>query len=231
MLKPPFLGKKILIITAHPDDESYCAAGTLFANYKAKGENNLICASLGERGKSHISRPVELGEMKKIRKSELTRACALLHMRLVSVMGLPDGRLIEYKAKAFKKVQSISRRIKPDVILSFGSDGFSGHYDHIAIGSVARTIAKKLQIPFYAFALPQRVSPGAARWLSSRRRSGHYKFAVVFSKPKFRLAVNRSIKQQALRCHHSQMDKGKDAFTGFPPFAVKEILKAEYFTR
>ena len=44
------LGRKIVWLFAHPDDECYLAAGTIYENYRNGGENYLICATAGEQG-------------------------------------------------------------------------------------------------------------------------------------------------------------------------------------
>ncbi len=50
-----FLGKKIFMITAHPEDESYVAAGTLHKNIEAGGGNALVCATPGPSGTSRFT--------------------------------------------------------------------------------------------------------------------------------------------------------------------------------
>jgi len=52
------LGKRLLVVTAHPDDESFLASGTMLANANAGGNNFVFCATLGERGKSHLEQAV-----------------------------------------------------------------------------------------------------------------------------------------------------------------------------
>ena len=88
-----FLGQKILLLTAHPDDESFAAAGTLFNNYKAGGWNVLICASYGEKGTSHLKKKIPSAKFKLVRKKELLSAARLLHIAPVHFMGVPDGQV------------------------------------------------------------------------------------------------------------------------------------------
>ena len=44
--------KKILLVFAHPDDESFAAAGTVAKYVKAGWEVDLICATRGEKGEA-----------------------------------------------------------------------------------------------------------------------------------------------------------------------------------
>jgi len=223
-----FLGKKILFITAHPDDESYVAAGTIYKNYKVGGKNILLCASLGEKGKSHLKKPLTVAQLKIVREKELRSACKLLHIESLLILGLPDGKLGKSKSMITKRGLKFAIKHKPEIIISFGPDGISGHYDHITIGEAARQIAKKLKIPFITFALPPKLSKSAIKWLKLRRVNKHYKSVIKFNKPTIKVKIDPRIKQKALRFHKSQMDD-KSAFTGFPVYAVRELMNNEYF--
>ena len=221
-----FLGKKLLIFTAHPDDESYLVAGTIFKNHLLGGQTVLVCASLGERGISHLEKPLSSNRVKQLRKKELRSAARFLSISKLYTFDLPDGKISTHKKVLLRKGLNIARRYKPDFILSFGPDGISGHRDHIATGQVAKAIAQKLKIPFIAFALPPQIQePG---WLNTRRKVGRYTTSLRIRKSNFRVAIETRIKKKALHYHRSQMDN-MNAFTGFPPSIAKEFLKAEYF--
>jgi LmbE family N-acetylglucosaminyl deacetylase len=223
-----FLGQKLLFITAHPDDESYAVAGTIYKNYLAGGWNVLVCASYGEKGTSHLKKKVPVFEFKKIREKELKKAAKLLHIAPVHILGISDGKLRKNKSKIYKRGARYVRQHKPQAIVGFSSDGISGHYDHISVGEVAQRIAKRFKIPFYAFTLPPPIAKNAIKWLKSRRTNPHYAKTVRYQRPTVRIKIDPTMKKRALRCHKSQMD-GTNAFTGFPGYAVKELLKAEYF--
>jgi len=44
-----FLGKTLLFVVAHPDDESFTSAGTMWQNRLAGGKNYIICATYGKK--------------------------------------------------------------------------------------------------------------------------------------------------------------------------------------
>lgn len=228
MRQLPFIGRKILLLTAHPDDESYVCAGTLHENFLAGGRNMLVCATYGEKGKSHVKRSVTAVAMKRRRKKELVRVGELLRIKPLTIIGLPDGGIGKRRAALYLRSKRLVKKYLPDAVISFGTDGISGHTDHITVGQVARRIARELRVPFYAMALPPTVVRGAARFLKTRRSSGHYVERISFQRPRYKVRINSAIKKRALRLHASQMDDA-NAFTGFPAFAVKELLRAEYF--
>ncbi len=223
-----FLGKKILVITAHPDDESYCAAGTAIENHRLNGQTILICATLGEKGKSHLKKLVSDSELKRIRRQELNRACKLAHIAKLFVLNLPDGNVKNFVDKFRSQAMKIAKRYKPEVVLGFGRDGISGHYDHVAAGRVAKHLARELGVPFFRFTVSPVLHGKATTWFMQRRKHGRYKRDVTFIHPTIKIKIDPKKKKQVLRSHASQMD-GKNLSTGFPAYAVKELLRAEYF--
>lgn len=223
-----FLGQKILLLTAHPDDESYAAAGTLFKNYQAGGWNVLVCASYGEKGTSHLNEKISSEKFKQIRKQELLRAAKLLHIAPVHFIGVPDGKIKQNKVKVFNQFIKYAKKYQPQVIMGYGKDGISGHHDHIAVGDIASNVAKLLKVPYISFTLPPGINKMAMIYLKTRRRAKHYINNIKFAKPNSKVIINAAIKKKALGCYKSQMD-GVKAFIGFPKFVVKELLKSEYF--
>jgi LmbE family N-acetylglucosaminyl deacetylase len=126
---------KLLAVLAHPDDESLGFGGTL-AKYAAEGvETYLITATRGERGRfgslEKGADPVEVG---RAREAELRNAAAVLGIREVSILNYPDGAVDQVEpTTAIRAVVSHIRRIRPDVVVTFGPEGAYGHPDHIAI--------------------------------------------------------------------------------------------------
>jgi len=216
------------VFTAHPDDESYTAAGTIYKNYEAGGKTILVCASFGERGTSHLKKSISPSKVKKMRREELIRAAKILHIEKLLFLGLPDAHIDASKSALYKRGLKIARSIKPDFIISFGKDGISGHRDHVAVGETAKKIAKRTRTPFIITALPMSITASAIRWLKSQRKRGRYVEKIHFAKPSIRIKINPKIKRCALLAHKSQLENGR-ALTGFPEYAVKELLKAEYF--
>lgn len=224
----PLLGKNLLVVTAHPDDESYVLAGTLAANARAGGRTALVCATCGEKGVAHLQRPMSARSLARRRKRELKAACAKLGVHHLSICMVPDGQ-VERHAKAFTRaVLQTCERFTPAVVVSFGPCGITGHMDHVAAGRVARGVARQLHVPFAAAVLSPKLQRDAKRFLASRRHAPHYHATTVFVSPNLTIRVNARTKQRALRCHRTQMDGGR-VFTGFPKYVVQGLLHREYF--
>jgi len=126
---------KLLAVVAHPDDESFGFCGTL-AKYAAEGvETYLVTATRGERGRfGSLGKGGDAVEVGRVREAELRAAAAVLGMREVSLLNYADGAVDQVEAiTAIRDVVSHIRRIRPDVVVTFGPDGAHGHPDHIAI--------------------------------------------------------------------------------------------------
>jgi LmbE family N-acetylglucosaminyl deacetylase len=126
---------KLMCIFAHPDDESLGVGGTL-ARYAAEGvETHLLTATRGERGwfGDEASNP-GLTALGKMREAELGAAARVLGISSVTLMDYIDGELDQAPAdKIVGEIVMHIRRIRPQVVITFGPDGGYGHPDHIAI--------------------------------------------------------------------------------------------------
>ncbi|WP_054813292.1 PIG-L deacetylase family protein [Nocardia arizonensis] len=122
----------ILSIWAHPDDETYLAAG-IMAAARENGQR-VVCAtaSAGEMGASDPATwtPVRLG---RIRRWEAAAAMAVLGVDEHEVYDLPDGELPRHDLAGMDWTRGLIEKVRPDTILTFGPDGMTFHLDHIAV--------------------------------------------------------------------------------------------------
>lgn len=225
-----FLGKRWLLIIAHPDDESYLFAGSIHENWKAGGSCVIACATHGGKGGSHLPKKIPAKSLARIREAELHRASQVLHVADVHLQNIPDCECTYHRHRFFSFCQDIARRSSPDVVVGFWKEGFTGHRDHIAAYTVARRLAKKFHLPMYGAAMSPRLVPVAEALFSLRRKKGLYRTIDRYEKPTVALRVDARIKKRALACHASQLDKGK-ILQNFPSHAVRELLSREYFIR
>jgi LmbE family N-acetylglucosaminyl deacetylase len=122
--------RNLMVILAHPDDESFPMGGTL-AKMAAEGKHvHLVVATRGEAGISGSSSR----ETAVIRETELRRACAELGVQQLTFLDYVDGTLANMPdSVGATRLLDLLRQYPPDVIVTFGSDGISGHPDHLAI--------------------------------------------------------------------------------------------------
>lgn len=130
---------RLMAVLAHPDDESLGIGGTL-AKYAAAGvETFLLTATRGERGRYGNHRLGDAGHpgspaLATIRERELRAAAATLGIGHVALLDYPDGALDQADPReAIDAIAGHIRRVRPDIVITFGPDGAYGHPDHIAI--------------------------------------------------------------------------------------------------
>jgi LmbE family N-acetylglucosaminyl deacetylase len=128
---PSSLGS-ILSIWAHPDDETYLAAGVM-ASARDQGQR-VVCvsATVGERGTPDPDAwpPSRLGQ---VRRWEAEAAMSVLGVDEHHFLGLPDGALSDDELAGVACVAELLDAVRPDTILTFGPDGITFHADHIAV--------------------------------------------------------------------------------------------------
>lgn len=122
----------IVSIWAHPDDETYLAAGVMAAA-RDQGQR-VVCAvaTAGEHGTDdpHTWPPQRLG---RVRRWEASAAMAVLGVEEHHILGLPDGSLPAHEDDGITWAGRILDEVDPDTVLTFGPDGMTYHQDHIAV--------------------------------------------------------------------------------------------------
>ncbi len=126
----------LLGVFAHPDDETICAGGT-FAKYASAGaEVRVISFTRGEAGQIRDASAATRTTLRAVREKELDAAGNELGLTGTRCLDYPDGRLSEIDDQILIRAASgLLSEIDPDVVITFGPDGFSGHPDHIAVGA------------------------------------------------------------------------------------------------
>jgi LmbE family N-acetylglucosaminyl deacetylase len=122
----------ILSVWAHPDDETYLAAGVMAAAVDRGDRVVCVAATAGERGTADPATwpPARLGRR---RRWEAAAAMAVLGVAEHCILGLPDGALDDHEQRGRAMVGRLLDDVRPDVILTFGPDGITFHPDHVAI--------------------------------------------------------------------------------------------------
>jgi mycothiol S-conjugate amidase len=143
--------KRLLIVYAHPDDESF-GNGGLIAKYVKEGVDvYYVCATDGDRGTIPDDMKDLYPTVRELRLSELDAATKILGFKHVYKLGYKDSGMMtdptindpdclwyhsqqpDLYAKIVRRVVDIIRDIQPQVILTFNKYGGYGHPDHIAI--------------------------------------------------------------------------------------------------
>ncbi len=178
----------MLLVHAHPDDETL-ETGATMARYAAEGAGvTLVTCTLGELGEvipaglAHLEEARE-GGLGRYRIGELAAACAALGVRDhrflggpgrwhdSGMMGLPSNDRPDcfWRAdpgQAAAALLDIIREVRPQVMVTYDARGYYGHPDHIQAHRVAWrafTQASGVVGKFYATAMPLSVLARAIR--------------------------------------------------------------------
>jgi LmbE family N-acetylglucosaminyl deacetylase len=120
----------LLGVWAHPDDEAYLSAG-LMAEFRRRGDRVVVVtATLGEHGTSDPVAwpPRRLAELRRV---ELHNSLAALGVDEIRLLGFEDGDCASHDATATIADHIVD--VDPDLIVTFGPDGMTGHPDHRAV--------------------------------------------------------------------------------------------------
>ena len=132
----PGSARRLLGVFAHPDDEVFCAAGTMAQAAEADAEVMIVSATRGEQGQIRDPAAATRRTLGAVRERELRAAAAELGVRRVQLLGYPDGTLPKHRSSLGAAITGIVRRFDPDTVITFGADGGYGHPDHVAISGL-----------------------------------------------------------------------------------------------
>jgi LmbE family N-acetylglucosaminyl deacetylase len=188
-----------MVITAHPDDSEFSAAGTI-AKWVAEGKEvvYVICTN-GDKGSDDPNMTSE--RLAKIREKEQRAAAAVLGVKEVVFLGYPDGGLEDTPELRGAIVRQI-RKFKPyTVVTSDPHRRYIWHRDHRIVG---RVVADAV-FPYARDRLsyPDHQSEGL---------QPHKVREVYFSaaeEPDTFVDISETFhkKIEALKCHKSQLEK------------------------
>lgn len=128
----------ILVIGAHPDDESFLAGGIMATAVKHGQTVVCVTATKGEQG-SQDEAKWPTAKLSEIRTKEMANALKALGVKNHYWLGYPDGGCADIPLRqGVGEVADIVTRFKPDTILTFGPEGMTGHPDHQAVSEWAK---------------------------------------------------------------------------------------------
>lgn len=130
--------KRILLLLAHPDDETFGPGGTI-AKYANEGvEVYLATATKGQAGMVGNPPLTDREHLGEVRAAELLCAAEVLGIRRVAFLGFADGQLVSTpRSRLVEKAVEQIRWIRPQVLIGFGPEGVSRHPDHMVMSEVA----------------------------------------------------------------------------------------------
>ena len=215
----------LLAVLAHPDDETFRPGGTLALLAQRGVRVDVLTFTYGEAGSCGEPPLCTPSELPAMRERELRCACSALGIQPPRLLDYADGHLQEADAETMiGHILSIVDEIKPQILLSFGPDGLSGHPDHIAVGQWVVDVFRRAEgiNALYAIAVPQSL----AERLDMRQ---------IHSVPDEAIALTVDVssvwetKLAAMRCHATQTSSSP--MMSAPAERQRLFFGREYFVR
>jgi len=144
ILKSAEGSKRLLIVFAHPDDESFGPAGTII-HYASRGVAvHYVCATRGEAGYAAPELLDKYDSLADLRTEELICAAQQLGLTGLHILDYQDSGMENtaenrnpsslYQAPLEEvawKVIHLIRQIQPQIVITFGPSGGYFHPDHV----------------------------------------------------------------------------------------------------
>lgn len=197
--------ERVLVVTAHPDDVDFGAAGSVAVWTRGGVEVSYCIVTDGDAGGS--DRSVSRADMAKIRREEQLAAAAVVGVTDVTFLGFPDGS-VTLSLDLRKAISGVVRRVRPDRVVAQSPERnwariFASHPDHLAAGEAA--ICAVYPDARNPFAFPELLDEGlephavSELWIMATERADR----AVDATEVFHL------KLAALRSHRSQVGDGE----------------------
>jgi LmbE family N-acetylglucosaminyl deacetylase len=201
--------RRLMCVLAHPDDESLGTGGALALAAADGVATYVVTATRGERGRfgdSQQSPGLEI--VGRAREAELLAAARELGVREVRFLDYLDGELDQVATgEAVAKIVAQLRRVRPQVVVTFGPEGAYGHPDHIAISQLTTAAIVCAADPAFA-PLPESGEPHRVSKL----------YFIAWSAKKW------TAYQAALRKLVSKVDGEERQAAPWPDWAITTVL-------
>jgi LmbE family N-acetylglucosaminyl deacetylase len=211
--------KRLVVLLAHADDET--AAAPALARYAREGvQVYMLIATDGSGGsgsQAYLQRSDSgpVGDaLVKARVEEARCAATALGTQEPVLLAFPDGKLGDYLgdrtllSRLTERVAKEIERLRPDVVMTWGPDGGTGHPDHRLVSDIAtqlqragvagmpeRLVYMYLPAEMFRVVNPQRSEPPMLI-----PQAKYFTVQVPFTPADLEAA------KAALACHHTQFN-------------------------
>jgi N-acetylglucosamine malate deacetylase 2 len=216
---------RLLAVFAHPDDETFRTGGTLALLAQQSVRVHVLTFTRGQAGSCGDPPLCTPEELPAVRERELRAACAAVGIQPPRLLNYADGHLQECdKETMTAHILSVVNEIKPQVLLSFGPDGLSGHPDHIAIGEWTAEVFRRVDevAALYTIAVPRSL----AQKLDLRQIHSVPDEAIALAVD---VASVWETKLAAMHCHATQLSSSP--MVSAPEERQRLFFGREYFVR
>lgn len=129
--------RRVACVFAHPDDDTYGVGGSL-AIHADDVALTAVLATSGDAGRIADPSLATREDLGRVREAEDEASWLALGLEPdLRFLRRPDGGLPALRDELASEVREILRETEPEVVVTFGPDGITGHEDHITVGAAA----------------------------------------------------------------------------------------------
>ncbi len=184
----------------------------------------VLCATRGEKGSRGDPPLCSPEELPAFRERELREACAILGVQNLRLLAYRDGELPEVApAKIIGEILQAFEEWQPQVVITFGPEGRTGHPDHIAIHRFASEAFRQAGGPAAPAKLYYMAFPQSIQEVISPRFAGQPDERITLT---LDVSPWLEIKRRAIAAHRTQV---RPPFVHLPEARRWEILSREYY--
>jgi LmbE family N-acetylglucosaminyl deacetylase len=136
-----------VVLSPHPDDDVIGCGGTLYKHVRAGDSVTVITLTDGARGMNHAAPPSR--ETAITRRAEAENAAALLGIRDIVFLDLPDGKLSVEEETVGRLIEELDRVNPRCMFLPFLLDA---HRDHRAANRLYAAAVRRYRRPMEVYA-------------------------------------------------------------------------------
>jgi LmbE family N-acetylglucosaminyl deacetylase len=156
-LSPAHEPPRLLVVVAHPDDETFGCGSLLLAAAADGWRTTVACATRGEAGEPTPGTDLSTRTLGEVREAELRDAARLLGVTGVHLLAFGDSGMEGEPApetlaaaspeEVRRAVDAVVAAEEPDVLVTL--DGSDGHRDHVAVREATLAVARERQVPLF----------------------------------------------------------------------------------
>lgn len=135
-------GKRVAIVTAHPDDEAFYLGGTLFKLKESGARSRLFVLTDGDKDYYPF---FDSSTLAKTRQQETKNSAKAVAIEDVVFFSFPDGRL-SFEQETVNRIAESLRELKPEIVIANDALYWPrlSHRDHRVSGEIATEALAKI---------------------------------------------------------------------------------------
>jgi LmbE family N-acetylglucosaminyl deacetylase len=227
----------LLMVMAHPDDESMGCGGLILRHTRAGIPTHLVCATYGEAGWMGKPLGAKQEDLAQIRVKELEAAADALALSGVELWDYPDGGVNkEDQQEITQRIWQEITKLRPRAVVGWGPDGGYGHPDHIAIGACTDAAVSAMsegeRPALYHIAVDAQVADFYRDAMRLTNEDGSFQVQVQdHVDVVFDLDTDEvMMKLRAIDCHRSQLEEWRIALRDHPELMQRGYGHEPYIT-